>query len=89
MGWDISNKEGLSQTYRDVIHEDKLKVGRDTTLTAGIRQSPDYSFRIGGNRVFFVEAKKPSENLKEDSDGLSNKKIRLERKIVSKHFNRL
>ena len=68
LGWDISNKEGLSQTYRDVIHEDKLKVGRDTTLTAGIRQSPDYSFRIGGNRVFFVEAKKPSRNLKEDSD---------------------
>jgi adenine-specific DNA-methyltransferase len=68
LGWDISNKEGLSQTYRDVIHEDKLKVGRDTTLTAGIRQSPDYSFRIGGNRVFFVEAKKPSRNLKEDAD---------------------
>lgn len=68
LGWDISNKEGLSQTYRDVIHEDKLKVGRDTTLTAGIRQSPDYSFRIGGNRVFFVEAKKPNRNLKEDSD---------------------
>ena len=68
LGWDISNKEGLSQTYRDVIHEDKLKVGRDTTFTAGIRQSPDYSFRIGGNRVFFVEAKKPSRNLKEDSD---------------------
>lgn len=68
LGWDISNKQGLSQTYRDVIHEDKLKVGRDTTLTADIRQSPDYSFRIGGNRVFFVEAKKPSRNLKEDSD---------------------
>ena len=68
LGWDISNKEGLSQTYRDVIHEDKLKVGRDTALTSGIRQSPDYSFRIGGNRVFFVEAKKPSRNLKEDSD---------------------
>lgn len=23
LGWDISNKEGLSQTYREVIHEDK------------------------------------------------------------------
>ena len=61
LGWDISNKEGLSQTYRDVIHEDKLKIGKET-------KSPDYSFRIGGNRVFFVEAKKPSRNLKEDSD---------------------
>ena len=61
LGWDISNKEGLSQTYRDVIHEDKLKIGKET-------KAPDYSFRIGGNRVFFVEAKKPSRNLKEDSD---------------------
>ena len=61
LGWDISNKEGLSQTYRDVIHEDKLKIGKET-------KAPDYSFRIGGNRVFFVEAKKPSRNLKEDSE---------------------
>lgn len=61
LGWDISNKEGLSQTYRDVIHEDKLKIGKET-------KAPDYSFRIVGNRVFFVEAKKPSRNLKEDSD---------------------
>lgn len=61
LGWDISNKQGLSQTYRDVIHEDKLKIGKET-------KAPDYSFRIGGNRVFFVEAKKPSRNLKEDSD---------------------
>ena len=61
LGWDISNKEGLSQTYREVIHEDKLKIGKET-------KAPDYSFRIGGNRVFFVEAKKPSRNLKEDSD---------------------
>lgn len=30
LGWDISNKEGLSQTYRDVIHEDKLKIGKET-----------------------------------------------------------
>ena len=61
LGWDISNKQGLSQTYRDVIHEDKLKIGKET-------KAPDYSFRIGGNRVFFVEAKKPSRNLKEDAD---------------------
>ena len=61
LGWDVSNKQGYSQVYREVIHEDKLKIGKET-------KSPDYSFRIGGNRVFFVEAKKPSLNLKEDSD---------------------
>ncbi|MGP8321971.1 MAG: Eco57I restriction-modification methylase domain-containing protein, partial [Methanosarcinaceae archaeon] len=34
-------------------------VGRST-------RAPDYSFRIGGQRKFFVEAKKPSVNIKED-----------------------
>ncbi len=61
LGWDISNKQGYSQSFREVIHEDKVKIGKET-------KAPDYSFRIGGNRVFFVEAKKPSRNLKEDSD---------------------
>ncbi|WP_256097193.1 Eco57I restriction-modification methylase domain-containing protein [Brachyspira hampsonii] len=59
-GWDVANRAGKSQTYRDVIHEDKLKVGKET-------KAPDYAFRIGGSRVFFVEAKKPGVNLKEDS----------------------
>lgn len=59
-GWDVSNRAGKSQTYRDVIHEDKVKVGKET-------KAPDYAFRIGGNRVFFVEAKKPGVNLKEDN----------------------
>ncbi|WP_157150026.1 Eco57I restriction-modification methylase domain-containing protein [Brachyspira sp. SAP_772] len=59
-GWDVSNRACKSQTYRDVIHEDKVKVGKET-------KAPDYAFRIGGNRVFFVEAKKPGVNLKEDS----------------------
>ncbi|MDA1470497.1 type I restriction enzyme HsdR N-terminal domain-containing protein [Brachyspira hyodysenteriae] len=59
-GWDVANRAGKSQTYRDVIHEDKVKVGKET-------KAPDYAFRIGGNRVFFVEAKKPGVNLKEDN----------------------
>ena len=29
-------------------------------------RAPDYSFRIGGQRKFFVEAKKPAVNIKED-----------------------
>ena len=59
-GWDVSNKAGKSQTYRDVIHEDKVKVGKET-------KAPDYAFRIGGSRVFFAEAKKPGVNIKDDS----------------------
>jgi len=58
LGWDIDNEEGYAQSYREVIHEDKVKVGRAT-------KAPDYSFRLsGGKRLFFVEAKKPSVSIK-------------------------
>lgn len=54
LGWDIDNKNGYSEAYREVIHEDKVKVGKAT-------KAPDYSFRlVGGKRLFFVEAKKPN-----------------------------
>ncbi len=59
LGWDIENKQGLAQGYKDVIHEDAIKIGTAT-------KAPDYSFRIGGTRKFFVEAKKPAVNIKED-----------------------
>ncbi|OGF01638.1 MAG: hypothetical protein A2509_02270 [Candidatus Edwardsbacteria bacterium RIFOXYD12_FULL_50_11] len=59
LGWDVTNKEGLAEQYKDVIHEDAIKVGEQT-------KAPDYSFRVGGQRKFFVEAKKPSVSIKED-----------------------
>jgi len=59
LGWDVSNKQGYAEQYKEVIHEDTIKVGRST-------RAPDYSFRIGGQRKFFVEAKKPAVNIKED-----------------------
>lgn len=59
LGWDVDNSQGLAEAYRDVIHEDIVKVGGDT-------KAPDYSFRIGGTRKFFVEAKKPSVDIKDD-----------------------
>jgi len=59
LGWDVDNKAGYTLAYRDVIHEDEVKV-------AGATKVPDYSFRIGGTRKFFVETKKPSVNLKVD-----------------------
>ena len=59
LGWDVSNKQGHAEQYKDVVHEDVIKVGRST-------RAPDYSFRIGGQRKFFIEAKKPSVNIKED-----------------------
>lgn len=59
LGWDVENKQGYAEAYKDVVHEDAIKIGTAT-------KAPDYSFRIGGLRKFFVEAKKPSVNLKED-----------------------
>jgi len=59
LGWDVENKHGYAEAYKDVIHEYSLK-------TKDLREAPDYCFRIGGTRKFFIEAKKPSVNLKED-----------------------
>jgi len=60
LGWDVFNKQGYSEAYKDVIHEDQIKVGEGT-------KAPDYCFRIGGTRKFFVEAKKPAINIREDA----------------------
>ncbi len=59
LGWDVTNIAGNAQAYKDVIHEDAIKVG-------GATKAPDYSFRIGGTRKFFLEAKKPSIDIKGD-----------------------
>ena len=59
LGWDVENKSGYAMPYREVIHEDAVKMG-------GTTKAPDYGFRIGGARKFFVETKKPSLNLKDD-----------------------
>ncbi len=61
LDWDVRNDEDKSEAYRDVVREDKVEID-------GKQKAPDYSFRIGGVRKFFVEAKKPSVNIKEDVD---------------------
>ncbi len=60
LGWDVDNKQGYAEAYKDVIHEDAIKIG-------GATKAPDYCFRIGGVRKFFIEAKKPAVNLKDDA----------------------
>jgi len=60
LGWDMDNENGYAESYREVIHEDKVRVGKAT-------KAPDYSFRLpGGKRLFFVEAKKPSVVIKDE-----------------------
>ena len=62
LDWDIANNQGFSESYREVVREDKVKID-------GAQKAPDYSFRIGGVRKFFVEAKKPAVNIKDAAEG--------------------
>src|SRR6266498_2435430 len=59
LGWDIFNKQSYAEMYKDVIHEDSLEI-------EGENKAPDYAFRVGGTRKFFVEAKKPAVNIEFD-----------------------
>ena len=59
LGWDMENEQGYAEAYREVIHEDKIKVGSST-------KAPDYGFTLFGQRKFFVDAKKPAINIKGD-----------------------
>ncbi|MFH0862245.1 MAG: N-6 DNA methylase [Candidatus Altiarchaeota archaeon] len=61
LGWDVRNTSGRAEAYKDVIHEDAIKIGKTT-------KAPDYSFRIGGTRKFFLETKKPAVNIKDNPD---------------------
>jgi hypothetical protein len=58
LGWDVANKAGYAEQYKDVVHEDAIKI-------AGATKAPDYCFRIGGGRKFFLETKKPSIDIKD------------------------
>ena len=61
LGWDIDNEQGYAEAYKDVVHEDAIRIG-------GAAKAPDYCFRVGGTRKFFLEAKKPSHNIREEID---------------------
>ena len=56
LGWDVSNRSGYGEAYKDAVVEPSLEV-------EGEIKAPDYAFRIGGTRKFFVEAKKPAVNI--------------------------
>ncbi len=57
LGWDVRNVKGYAEQYKDVVHEDAIKI-------SGATKAPDYCFRVGGVRRFFLEAKKPSTAVK-------------------------
>ncbi len=61
LGWDVYNDHGDAEAYKDVVHEDQVRVG-------GTTKAPDYCFRYGGVRKFFVEAKKPSLDIEDNPE---------------------
>jgi len=44
LGWDVDNEQGYAEAYKDVVHEDAIKVG-------GATKAPDYAFRIRDAQV--------------------------------------
>ena len=48
LGWDVDNVKGYAEQYKEVVHEDAIRVGRSA-------KAPDYSLRIGGVRKLFVD----------------------------------
>jgi len=59
LGWDVYNSAGKPEAYRDVIYEDRVKIG-------GYTKAPDYGLYAAGSRRLFLEAKKPSVDLADD-----------------------
>jgi hypothetical protein len=60
LGWDVANRGGYAEVYKDVVHEDAIKI-------SGASKAPDYAFRIGGTRKFFVETKSPYIDIHSDA----------------------
>src|SRR5437899_3577101 len=65
LGWDMDNVSGYAEAYKDVIHEDAIKI-------EGATKAPDYCFRIGGTRKFFLEAKNLPSTLRPPRTRLFN-----------------
>ena len=61
LGWDVNNDKGHSEAYREVMLGEPFRV-------RGKTQYFDYTFRIGNQRKFIVEAKKPSVKIKDDNE---------------------
>ena len=59
LGWDIYNKKGRPEQYKEVVDEPSLEVEGGT-------KAPDYAFRLGEVTKFYVEAKKPSVKITTD-----------------------
>jgi len=48
LGWDVANKAGYAEAYKDVIHEDAVKVG-------GATKAPAFTILLKQIAVSFVQ----------------------------------
>lgn len=60
LDWDMSNRQGIPNSIKDVVREESQQRESST-------KRPDYTFRIAGQRKFFVEAKRPSVDIRSNS----------------------
>ncbi len=63
LGWDIRNTAGKNTNEREVLLEEPLKAN-----AASHTKKPDYTFRLFGERKFFLEAKKPCVHIEREDD---------------------
>ena len=63
LGWDIRNSAGKNTNEREVLLEEPLKAN-----AASHTKKPDYTFRLFGERKFFLEAKKPCVHIEREDD---------------------
>lgn len=61
LGWDLDNASGATEKLKDVERGPSLRRAHGTRAR---EYAPDYAFRLGGVRKFFVEAKKPSVKIR-------------------------
>jgi len=59
LGWDVDNDGNFPESIKPVVHMYSQRL-------AGTTKRPDYAFRFGRDKKFFVEAKKPSVDLASD-----------------------
>lgn len=57
LGWDVDNKAGDPDYRKEVQFEHNVRINGKT-------KAVDYCFKLNGKKKFFVEAKKPSVNIK-------------------------
>jgi hypothetical protein len=83
LGWDVRNVRGYAEQYKDVVHEDALKVG-------GATKAPDYCFRVGGARQVLPGGQKAlGLGQGRHWTSLPIAPLRLERQAAAEHPHRL